>query len=173
MRSVIRMKKGDTLIEVMISLAILTSVLTVTTAGSLNAWRASRLAGERSVATFLAQRQADALKAYKKSRPWSSFLADTSGSFTMKKQPAATGGQEWGKGPANFSDPATYLTARPPVTKAPFAIFKQNITRDSGCASTSSACTYTVTVTWESTVRSGPGIPEENVSLLVRLGDLN
>ena len=148
-------KRGDTLIEVVISLAILASVITIATTGSLNAWRASRLAGERTKATGLAQRQADALKAYKKSMSWAGFQSvlplSTTGFFMKYDDP----GLGW------------KLQSGPDLSEQPFnQIIKYDCT-------TSVSCNFTITVKWQSSVRPNAGDASDEVSLFVRLGDLN
>jgi len=155
-------KRGDTLIEVVISLAILSSILVFATTGALNAWRAQRLAGERTKATGLAQRQADALKAFRKSRDWGLFVDQTSGSMHMKIVGSAPN-QSWRSdtgGPLLLTDGS----GNP-------GVFNQLITR-STCLSTSSSCVFTVRVYWKSPVRP-TSVADEEVSLVVQLGELN
>lgn len=80
-----KLRRGDTLIEVVFALAILATILTVMTSGAVNAWRTSRVAGERTQASAIANEQAEALRAYKKvvdAADWQSFkenFTDASG----------------------------------------------------------------------------------------------
>lgn len=70
----LKLHKGDTLLEVIIALAILTVVLTAATISALRSFRSADLARERTTAYFLAQRQADALRAYGRSMIWKDFI---------------------------------------------------------------------------------------------------
>ena len=149
-------RRGDTLIEVVISLAILASVITIATSGSLNAWRASRLAGERTKATGLAQRQADALKAYKKSKLWAAFKSEVGGSSFYMSFDTANPAAGWVR-------QSGALTTETP--------FEQKITPD--CPAGVTYCNFTVSVKWQSTVRPNVGDASDEVTLFVRLGDLN
>ncbi len=145
-----RLRRGDTLIEVIISFAILGSVITIVTTGALNAWRAQRLAAERTQATALAQRQADALKAYRKSVGWSSFY----------------GGVGSANNSMSISGSAWQITGSSDASQPPFT---QNIKKT--CVS-AVACEFIVSVTWQSAVRPA-GSSDEVVQLLVRLSDGN
>lgn len=71
--------KGDTLIEVVISLAILATILAIATTAALTFYRTTRAANERSQALYLAQRQAEALRAYAGSLSWSQVTDPTLG----------------------------------------------------------------------------------------------
>ncbi len=73
MAKLFRLRRGDTLIEVIMAFAILSSLLIIASSGAISAWRSSRSAGERTQATYLAERQAQGLKAYKSSMTWDQF----------------------------------------------------------------------------------------------------
>lgn len=66
-------RRGDTLLEVVFALAILAMLLTAVTSGAVAAWRTSRVAGDRTVATALVEEQAEALRAYRGSMDWAMF----------------------------------------------------------------------------------------------------
>ena len=82
---VMKLRRGDTLIEVVFALAILATLLTVLTTSAISSWRTSRLAGERTQASAYVQEQVEALKAYRASRDWGDFKTSipTSGDFYM------------------------------------------------------------------------------------------
>lgn len=151
-----RLRRGDTLIEVIISFAILAGVITIATAGALNAWRAQRMAAERTQATGLAQRQADALKAYRKSLGWDNFMNGMSSPSHMDIDSSA-------------ATPKWKVTSGDSLGPTPLDQFTQSITNS--CASTATTCQFTVTVTWQSAVR--PVGSNDEVKLLVTLSDNN
>jgi len=66
-------RRGDTLIEVIFALALLTSLLVIALSGALLAWRNSLDAAYRTQATYLAERQIAALQSYSDSLSWSQF----------------------------------------------------------------------------------------------------
>lgn len=74
-------KRGDTLVEVLFSLIIISAIIAVAINGALNASRNSRSARERTQAQFLVDYQAEALRAYKDSRIWQDFFGDISSCF--------------------------------------------------------------------------------------------
>lgn len=148
-----RLRRGDTLIEVIISFAILAGVITIATAGALNAWRAQRMAAERTQATGLAQRQADALKAYRKSLGWGTFMNKVSSTNSM-----SINGSAW------------QITGNNDISVAPFT---QSIEKNpSSGACTATTCQFIVSVTWQSAVRPVGSVADE-VKLLVTLSDNN
>jgi type II secretory pathway pseudopilin PulG len=71
-----KIKKGDTLVEVLFSLIIISAIIAVAINGALNASRNSRSARERTQAQFLVDYQVEALRAYKDSRIWQDFFGD-------------------------------------------------------------------------------------------------
>ena len=77
---------GDTLIEVMIAFAILSSVIGISFSGAMAGYKSTLAAQDRTQATLLAQYQADGLKTYRDSLEWDdetgglpSFLNGSSG----------------------------------------------------------------------------------------------
>ncbi len=68
-----KQRPGDTLIEVVFALAILATLLIVITTGAINSWRVSRIAGERTQASAVAQAQVEALRAYWGGTDWTTF----------------------------------------------------------------------------------------------------
>lgn len=70
-------RRGDTLIEVSIALAILSLLIAIGMTGALRAFRVANLARERTVAYNIAQSQADALRLYKDSYVWDKFTDAT------------------------------------------------------------------------------------------------
>lgn len=77
---------GDTLIEVMIAFAILSSVIGISFSGAMAGYKSTLAAQDRTQATLLAQYQADGLKTYRDSLEWNdetgglpSFLNGSSG----------------------------------------------------------------------------------------------
>ncbi len=63
-------RRGDTLIEVMFAFAILSAIIAVSFSGAMNSYKASLSAQNETQASFVAQYQADALKAYRDSLEW-------------------------------------------------------------------------------------------------------
>lgn len=96
-----KLRRGDTLIEVVFALAILATLLTVLTTSAIASWRTSRLAGERTQASAYVQEQVEALKAYRASKTWGDFTAtvpaQNGGSFHMftESRAAVGGGYNW------------------------------------------------------------------------------
>lgn len=91
---------GDTLIEVMFAFAVLSTIASVTFAGALSSYKSSIGAQWRTEATFVAQYQAEALLAFRRSLSWDVFLGGSNlnsgavgqlppGSFCMKNTPAS------------------------------------------------------------------------------------
>ena len=70
-----KLRAGDTLIEVVFALAILATLLIVITTGGINSWRVSRMAGERTQASAIAQTQVEALRAFWGGTDWATFSA--------------------------------------------------------------------------------------------------
>lgn len=70
--------RGDTLIEVVVAIAILSLLIAVATVNSIQVYRTAFVARERSVAYNLAQAQADALRAYERSLSWDNFAGTDS-----------------------------------------------------------------------------------------------
>ncbi len=65
---------GDTLIEVLIAFAILSTITGVAFGGALSSFRSAVSAQWRTEATFVAQYEADALLTYRKSLSWDDFI---------------------------------------------------------------------------------------------------
>lgn len=106
----LKRRSGDTLVEVTIALAILSLLLALGTVGAIGAYRSAVQARERSVAYNLAQRQADALRAYVQSMTWTAFLGLTA---TNPNPAYSMGG---GSAPAiiqNWIDPASGYSSGP------------------------------------------------------------
>ena len=61
---------GDTLIEVLFAFAILSLVISVMFSGAMSSYKSALTAQDRTVALFVAQYQADGLKAYRDSLGW-------------------------------------------------------------------------------------------------------
>lgn len=70
-------RRGDTLVEISIALAILSLLVAVAMTGALRAYRVANLARERTVAFNIAQSQADALRLYKEGYDWDTFTNPT------------------------------------------------------------------------------------------------
>ena len=74
-------RSGDTLIEVIFAFAILGMIIGLSFTGVIGGRRSAVAAQERTQATFLAQYQAEALKAYRNSLDWDSVSAGGGDSF--------------------------------------------------------------------------------------------
>lgn len=70
----IRYQAGDTLVEVLIAITILSVVLSTSYALATRAFRTLQVARDQAQATFLAQEQIEAAKSLKDSLPFASFL---------------------------------------------------------------------------------------------------
>jgi Tfp pilus assembly protein PilV len=87
MRLIHKVKRGDTLIEVMLAFAILSAVIGTAFSGAMGSYRSGITAQNRTQALFLAQYQADGLKTYRDSLDWDkggglpSFLDGPSGTL--------------------------------------------------------------------------------------------
>lgn len=65
-----RIKKGDTLVEVLFAFAILATIIGFSFTGALASYKSALAAQNRTQATFVAQYQADGLKTYRDSLEW-------------------------------------------------------------------------------------------------------
>jgi type II secretory pathway pseudopilin PulG len=74
--------RGDTLIEVMFAVVILSAVLISCFALANTAFRQGGRAQERAQAANLAQEQYEALRAYRDGTGWAGFYADTNGAIS-------------------------------------------------------------------------------------------
>lgn len=74
-------RSGDTLIEVIFAFAILGMIIGLSFTGVIGGRRSAVAAQERTQATFLAQYQAEALKAYRNSLDWDSVSAGNGDNF--------------------------------------------------------------------------------------------
>lgn len=80
-------QSGDTLIEVVFSFAIISAIFVFAATGAFNAWRLSRAGGERTQATFYAQQQSEALRAFKEGELWTEFFVqDVKNFIPVNKQ---------------------------------------------------------------------------------------
>lgn len=72
-------QKGETLVEVVMALGILSLVLVSSYALATGTFRLGRGAGERTQAVNFLQQQAEALRAYRNQEPWPEFAQKVSG----------------------------------------------------------------------------------------------
>ncbi|HEX3082443.1 MAG TPA: prepilin-type N-terminal cleavage/methylation domain-containing protein [Candidatus Saccharimonadia bacterium] len=73
-RPVLKNERGDTLVEVVIALAILSLVLLSSTLITTQAFRIGQTARERTTLTDAAQVQAEALRSFRDNHTWDQFL---------------------------------------------------------------------------------------------------
>jgi len=83
-------RRGDTLVEVAMALALLSVVLVSAFNIASAAFRLGQSAKERTQASNLIQEQAEALRNYRDSNPWGTFEPGTRGTFHMVRN--ASGG---------------------------------------------------------------------------------
>lgn len=130
-----RKLSGDTLIEVMFAFAVLATIAGVTFAGALSSYKTSISAQWRTESTFVAQYQAEALLAYRKSLSWDVFLngsnlsnqvaAIPNGAFCMKNIPAgANTPSAWAIETATCNNIAKSLMSNVPDAKMSVLISK-------------------------------------------------
>lgn len=93
-RGVLKLRRGDTLIEVVFALAILATLLTVLTTSAISSWRTSRLAGERTQASAYIQEQVEALRAYRAGKTWAAFTTSIPPAISFSMQPQLS--DTWG-----------------------------------------------------------------------------
>jgi prepilin-type N-terminal cleavage/methylation domain-containing protein len=76
-----RNKNGMTLIEIMFAFAIIATVLTLSYAASLNAWRTATSSNQRTQAQYLVQQSLEAVKAYRETEDffWDDFMDELAG----------------------------------------------------------------------------------------------
>lgn len=109
-------QKGDTLLDIVFSLAILSIILVVAYGSAIFSWRTARTAQQRTQAYYLAQYQTEALIAYKNANTWA-FIIGPNGlkgkTFYMKKSDNCTPNCTWV--PVIFSNPLERKTWDPPL----------------------------------------------------------
>lgn len=73
-----KQKNGMTLVEIIFAFAILSTILTLSYASTINSWRSAVSANQRTQAQYLVQQSVESIKAYRASSDfeWSSFLSD-------------------------------------------------------------------------------------------------
>ena len=125
-------ERGETLVEVIMALAILSLVLVSSYALATGTFRLGRGAGERTQAVNYLQEQAEALRSYRNTVEWERTFADTMNryntdppfdAFCMKKEDNVAGVAQWvpviaNDNPACIIDGVT-LTIRPAAVGSP------------------------------------------------------
>jgi len=157
----VKMRQGDTLIEVVFALAILATLLTVLTTSAIASWRTSRLAGERTRATGIVQEQAEALKAYRAGKSWADFSADplVSASNPFLMIPSA---------PNPLATPNSWV-ATAALTPSRYGIYTVDIQKQpTPAGETTATYVYKVRAVWKSLGNSGVNTSDQ----LVRIGEL-
>lgn len=96
----LRNEQGETLVEVIMALAILSLVLTSAYVIATRSFRQGRGAGERTQAANYLQEQAEALRSFRDANPWSTFTSavkagSASGGFCLKQGTNLAGQAAW------------------------------------------------------------------------------
>lgn len=132
-------ERGDTLVEVVMALAILSLVLVSSYALATGTFRLGRGAGERTQAVNYLQQQAEALRTYRNSVDWTVFRqavagfggVGAGGEFCMTQVNQLTG-RVWrpGTGPACVIDNQVTIAIRsrdadPDISQAPGSLSQQ------------------------------------------------
>lgn len=112
-----RVRNGDTLVEVLFAFAILSLIISVMFSGALSSYKSAVTAQERTQAQFLAQYQADALKTYRDSLEWdssanplASYLDGGSAALSAMRNPTQPFCMQFN--PSNASTPRNYWSVQ-------------------------------------------------------------
>ena len=140
----LKLRQGDTLIEVVFALAILATLLTVITTSAISSWRVSRQAGERTQASAIAQNQAEVLRAYWAGTDWTTFSSTPAFSSDFYMDPSGGGSPDkWlPKTPAPGADGLYKITITKPTNT--------QINIVGGPPVTTTTLSFKITVTWKS-----------------------
>lgn len=82
-----RRNTGMTLVEIIFAMAIVSTVLTLSYAAALGAWRNATAANQRTQAQYMIQQSIEAIKAYRETEnfDWDEFIVDVNGAGSVFK----------------------------------------------------------------------------------------